>query len=301
MTLGWQSRLALGALRGLPLNALSRTAGRAASLQLPAPLQRALIRGFAAAVGVDWNEVRDPIDSFPSLQAFFTRALAPGVRPRDESEGAFLAPCDGSWGASGRVHQGTLLQVKGRHYPLADLLGSAADATALEGGPYATLYLSPRDYHRFHSPLELCVSHASYLPGALWPVNRLGVEGVPRVFAVNERICIGLHPPQRPDAQLFVVAVGATMVGSVRVVFDDALTTNAAASSPRECRYPELPRIGRGEELGRFEFGSTLVVVASPGWIELDAPAAGTPLRLGTRIGSVLPHGPASGQSGGTP
>ena len=177
----------------------------------------------------------------------------------------------------------------------------AADATTLEGGPYATLYLSPRDYHRFHTPLELCVSHANYFPGALWPVNRLGVEGVPRIFAVNERICIGLHPPQRPDAQLFVVAVGATMVGSVRVVFDDELGTNVAASAPREHRYPELPRIGRGEDLGRFEFGSTLVVVASPGWIELNPLATGSPLRVGSRIGSVQSRGPASGQSGGTP
>ena len=92
-----------------------------------------------------------------------------------------------------------------------------------------------------------------------------------------------------------------TMVGSVRVGFDDALGTNTAVSSPRECRYPELPRIGRGEELGRFEFGSTLVVVASPGWIELDPLATGSPLRVGSRIGSVHSRGPASGQSGGTP
>lgn len=272
-----------------------------ASLQLPAPLQRALIRGFAAAVGVDWSEVRDPIDTFPSLQAFFTRALAPGVRPRDESEGALLAPCDGRWGASGHVHQGTLLQVKGHRYPLADLLGSAADATALEGGPFATLYLSPRDYHRFHAPLDARVCRARYLPGSLWPVNRLGVEGVPGLFAVNERICIGLSPPDRPEAQLLIVAVGATMVGSVRVVFDRELGTNAAAPQRLERRYAEPLLLAGGDELGRFEFGSTLVVVASPGWLELDVRAPGSPLRVGMRVGSVQPLRPDEGQNGGSP
>ena len=301
MTPSWYSRLALDALGRLPLHAISRAAGRFASLRLPGLLQRALIRIFGVAVGVDWSEVHGPVASFPSLQAFFTRPLAPGARPRDSHEDAFLAPCDGTWGASGLVEMGTLLQVKGQPYRLGELLGSEKTAAALEGGPYATIYLAPRDYHRFHTPLELIVSHASHFPGALWPVNPLGVKGVPRIFAINERICIGLHPPERPDLQLFIVAVGATMVGSVRVVFDDALGTNTAVSSPREHRYPELARIGRGEELGRFEFGSSLVVVASPGWIELDPLATGSPLRVGSRIGSVQSRAPASGQSGGTP
>jgi len=294
MTAGWQSRLALGALRALPLNALSRAAGQLSCLQLPAPMQRALIRLFARAVGVDWSEVRDPIDSFPSLQSFFTRALRPGVRPPDTSENAFLAPCDGRWGASGHVGQGTLLQVKGQRYALADLLGSAADAAALEGGPYATLYLSPRDYHRFHAPLDAHVDRARYLPGSLWPVNRLGVEGVPGLFAVNERICIDLRPRDRPQARLLIVAVGATLVGSVRVVFDLDLGTNAAGNPAQERRYPEPRFFEGGNELGRFEFGSTLVVVASPDWLALDTREPGTPLRLGTRIGSVLPLGPTT-------
>lgn len=297
----WRTRLALSALGRLPLNALSRGAGRVAALRLPGPLQRGLIRLFAAAVGVDWSEVRDPIDSFDSLQAFFTRALAKGVRPLDVREEAFLSPCDGAWGASGHVSEGTLLQVKGRPYRLADLLGSEEAATALEGGPFTTLYLSPRDYHRFHAPLDVQVSQASYLPGSLWPVNHLGVEGVPGLFGVNERICIGLQPRQHPGAQLMVVAVGATLVGGVRVVFDAELGSNRADGKRRERSYPDLPRIARGDELGRFEFGSTLVVVASPGWLALEAPEPGSPLRVGTRIGSVTLLRPAEGQPGGTP
>ena len=302
MTPGWQSRLVLGALRALPLNALSRAAGRFARLQLPPPLQRALIRFFARAVGVDWSEVRDPIDSFPSLQSFFTRALRPGVRPSDPGEHGFLSPCDGRWGASGRVEQGMLLQVKGQDYALADLLGSAEDAAAVEGGPYATLYLAPRDYHRFHVPLDARVVRARYLPGSLWPVNRLGVEGVPGLFAVNERICMELKPEEESGARLWIVAVGATMVGGMRVVFDRELGTNTARLPAQERRYPEPPFLQSGSELGRFEFGSTLVVVASPGWLALDAREPGTPLRLGTRIGSVLPLGEAStAPHGGTP
>src|SRR4051812_16214612 len=142
-------RSAIAGLRLLPKNALSRWAGRAAALRLPAPLQRWQIRAFARAVGADLDELRDPVDSFASLQDFFTRALRDGARPIDPSPDAVVAPCEGRWGASGRIAEGTVLQVKGRPYSLAALLGDAAAAQAYEGGVYATFYLSPRDYHRF--------------------------------------------------------------------------------------------------------------------------------------------------------
>ena len=288
MTPSWYSRLALAALGRLPLHAISRAAGRFASLRLPGLLQRGLIRLFGAAVGVEWSEVRDPIASFPSLQAFFTRALAPGVRPRDEREDAFLAPCDGSWGACGRVERGTLLQVKGQRYRLAELLGSEATAADMEGGPYATLYLSPRDYHRFHAPCDVEVVSARYLPGTLWPVNRLGLEGVDGLFAQNERICAWMRvagtdgPPG-----LCLVAVGATLVGSVRVAFDD-LTTNVPGAAITTRSYQPPVAYARGAEWGRFEFGSTIVLLAAPSVVALDLAQPGASLRLGTRIGALL-------------
>ena len=278
-------RAVLAGLRALPIHLLSRLAGRVASVSLPAALQQWEIRAFARGVGADLDEVRDPLSSFPSLQAFFTRALRDGVRPIDSADDALVAPCDGSWGAAGQVEHGTLLQVKGRPYSLAALLGSEVAARVFEGGAFATFYLSPRDYHRFHTPCALRVVGATYLPGTLWPVNRIGVEGVDGLFAQNERIC-AFMTVAGGDVDLCLVAVGATMVGKVRVTFDE-LSTNVRGARPLERCYADGPRFAKGEEWGRFEFGSTIVLVAAPRLVDLDVQPPGTPLRLGRRIGTL--------------
>jgi phosphatidylserine decarboxylase len=269
------------------LHLLSRAAGACTSLRLPSPLQRAQIRLFGRLVGVDFSEVGDPIGSFPSLQAFFTRRLADDARPIDPDPEAVVAPCDGTWGATGAVRRGTLLQVKGRPYSLGALLGSDAEAAAFEGGSFATFYLSPRDYHRFHAPCDARVTRTRYLPGALWPVNRLGVESVEGVFAQNERICAFMQVERGGiGGTLCVVAVGATFVGKIRLRFDDLTTCVRSGSVERA--YPGAGHaVVKGEEWGRFEFGSTLILVAAPGLVRFDAPAPGAALRLGTRIGST--------------
>jgi phosphatidylserine decarboxylase len=293
----WSRGLALGALRGLPLHLLSRAAGACAALHLPPPLQRAQIRLFGRLVGVDFAEVADPIESFPSLQAFFTRRLADGARPIDPDPEAVVAPCDGAWGAAGSVRRGTLLQVKGRPYSLGALLGSDRDAAAFEGGSFATFYLSPRDYHRFHAPCEARVTRARYIPGALWPVNDLGVRGVEGLFAQNERICAFMRVARGgAGSSLCAVAVGATLVGKVRLCFDELCT--GARGGGAERAYPDGGHaLAKGEEWGRFEFGSSLILVAAPELIRLDAQAHGAALRLGSRIGSL--RAPGAGVAAG--
>jgi phosphatidylserine decarboxylase len=284
----WSHRALLGALRALPTHALSRAAGRVVSTRLPGPAQRWQIRAFARAVGADLSEVRDPIESFRCLQDFFTRALAADARPIDPDRDAIVAPCDGAWGAAGTVERGTLLQVKGRPYSLAALLGNETAAAPFDGGRYATFYLSPRDYHRFHAPCAVTVVHATYLPGTLWPVNRIGIDGVDGLFAQNERICAFMSV-RGAAVDLCLVAVGATLVGKVRVTFDD-LTTNVRGAAPVERHYGDNgPRLAKGEEWGRFEFGSTIVMIAAPGLLTLDLQAPGSPLRLGQHIGSLQP------------
>lgn len=278
-------RLALAALGRLPLHALSRAAGRLAALRLPGPLQRAEIRLFGRAVGVDFSEARDPIEAYPSFQDFFTRPLAKGVRPIDPAPDAFVSPCDAAWGAAGRVSSGHLLQVKGRPYTVAALLGDAAAAQRCEGGAFATFYLSPRDYHRFHAPCDARVEQARYLPGRLWPVNRLGVEGVDGLFAENERIAACFRTPG--GAALWLVAVGATLVGKVHVVFDDLSTNRPGSGAVTRAYGDRAPSLAKGEEWGRFEFGSTLVLVAEPRAVRLEAAAPGRPVRLGERIGTL--------------
>ena len=286
MALSLAERFAIALMRELPLHAWSRAAGWLASKPLPRTLQRAEIHAFAALVGADLREAAEPVERYATLQDFFTRELANGARPIDPSPEAFVSPCDGAWGASGRVEHGALLQVKGRPYSLGALFGADHDAVRYEGGDFATFYLSPRDYHRFHAPCDLQVVRAVYLPGRLWPVNRLGVEGVPGVFAENERIAMFCALPGREGESLCLVAVGATLVGKVRVVFDELST--GSGDVPVECRYGSAGRrLSKGDELGRFEFGSTLVMAAAPGALALDAQPPGTLLRLGRRIGSV--------------
>ncbi len=279
----WQRKLTLGAVRLLPRNTLSRLLGRLAELRLPGPLMRLVIRIYGRFAGVDFSEVRDPLSSFATLQSFFTRALCPGARPIDADPMALVAPCDGAWGASGQVRDGALLQIKGRPYSLGALLGADRQAAHFEGGQFATFYLSPRDYHRFHMPLDGQLTAATYLPGTLWPVNRAGVEGIDGLFAQNERLCAFFDLAS--GGRLALVAVGATVVGKVRVSFDDLTTNLRGATAVRRTYGGQL--IGRGVEWGRFELGSTIILVATADALCLDTQSVGTPLRLGQRIGHL--------------
>ncbi len=278
-------RVALAGLRALPKHLLSHLAGRAAELRLPEPLRGWALRSFGRAVGVDFTEIGDAIESFASLQAFFTRALRAGARPIDPAADAVVAPCDGQWGTSGTVADHTLLQVKGRAYSLDALLGDAARAGDFDGGAYATFYLAPRDYHRFHMPCAARVRRATYLPGALWPVNRLGVDHIDGLFARNERVC-AYFAVDGDAIDLCLVAIGATLVGSVRVTFDD-LRTNRSGQRVDRVYAQAAPSFAKGDEWGRFEFGSTIVMIAAPGRMVLEYKPPGSRLRLGERIGRL--------------
>ena len=284
---GW-----LVVLRWLPASWLTRVAGKLAGLTLPTSLRAPACRLFGRVLGVDFSEVRDPLSSFRSLQDFFTRALRPGLRPVDPAADAVVSPCDGAWGASGRVERGMLLQLKGRSYALSELIAEPSLAERLEGGAYATFYLSPSDYHRFHAPCDAWVRRAVHVPGSLWPVSGIGLEGVDGLFARNERLVaqMDLRQDESGDASpaLCVVAVGAMLVGKVRLTFDDLATRRRASLSPvRDYPVPGIA-LKKGVEWGRFEFGSTLIIVAAAGFMELESRPPGTPIRLGERIGRLM-------------
>jgi phosphatidylserine decarboxylase len=282
-----KDRAVISSLKMLPQNHMSRAMGVLAATTIPKVLGTLPVRAFGGVFGVDFDEVKDPLESFSSIQQFFTRSLKDGARPVDAAADAFVSPCDGAWGQAGTITDGTALQVKGRPYSVAQLLRDDQLAASLEGGSYATLYLSPRDYHRFHAPIAGDVVSARHIPGALWPVNHAGVHYVDGLFAVNERITALLRPTAHKNARLVMVAVGATMVGKVHVTFDD-LTTNVPGASSTLRDYASDPKpLAKGEEWGRFEFGSTLVLLATRGLVSLDVQAPGTPLKLGARIGTL--------------
>ncbi len=296
MTAHWGALRILLAI--LPRNALSRGAGRLASIPLPGPIQRAEIRLFARLAGVDLREAAEPIEAYPTLNDFFTRRLRAGVRPLAAAEDALVSPCDGAWGQSGCIEGGTLLQIKGRAYRVADLLCDEEIAAHYEGGHYATFYLSPRDYHRFHTPAAGAIRRIDHCPGSLWPVNAIGLQGVDRLFARNERLCayleLALPPEDTPSPILAMVAVGAMMVGSVRLSFDPLRTNVPGARLQRRELGREGVRFARGEEWGHFRFGSTVVLLTPPGAIEPEFRASGHPVRLGERIGRIRGRGGAA-------
>jgi len=276
VTIAGQTVLAL--LRVLPEKDLSRVVGALA--RLPAPLA---VRTFASLYGVAVDEAELPLDAYRSLVDFFTRRLKPGARPIAPGEGVLVSPVDGVLDVQGPIVDGTLIQAKGHQYTAAALLAvspESDEARRYAHGQFATLYLSPRDYHRTHAPADVHVRAVRYVPGSLWPVNANAVQNVSGLFARNERLVIELESPI--FGRIAYVMVGATCVGRMRVAFDPELLTNVRGAELREKHYdPPIP-LAKGAELGVFELGSTVVLLLEPG-VALDRPDG--PIKVGEHLG----------------
>jgi len=275
-------RLLILLLSVLPKHAMSRVAGRLANRPLPLKLRVPVLRGFSRIFGAVPEEAELPLAEYGSINAFFTRQLKPGLRPIAAK--AIVSPVDAAVGAYGPVADDVLVQAKGRNYSLAALLGHSELAHAMDGGTFATLYLAPRDYHRIHVPVDGDIVEATYIPGELWPVNVHAVMHVADLFAVNERIVVTIRA--RAGGTIVVVLVGATMVGTTRVAFDD-LHTNARRREVQRRTYDPPVPVRAGGPLGHFEFGSTVIVVCSRQVGALDPLTEGESVRMGQRMGRV--------------
>lgn len=279
-------RLLILFLSVLPKHGLSRAAGALANRTVPRVLRAPVYRAFSRVFGAVVEEAELPLAEYPSLNAYFTRRLRPGLRPITPD--ALVSPVDGTVGAAGRIADDALLQAKGRTYSLTALLGDEALARRVDGGSFATLYLAPRDYHRVHVPVDGVISAATYVPGELWPVNVHAVTHVADLFAVNERIVITIE--RSGGGVVAVVLVGATMVGMTRIAFDDLHTNARRREVQRRAYDPPLP-VSAGGPLGHFEFGSTVIMLCSPDAGALDPLAEWQTVRMGQRIGRLA--GPA--------
>ena len=275
-------RLLILFLSVLPKHLMSRVAGWIANRPVPRSLRPAVYRAYSRIFGAAPEEAELPLSEYPSINAFFTRALKPGLRP--VAAQAIVSPADAAVGAWGPVADDTLIQAKGRDYSLLALLGDESLAHRMEGGSFATFYLAPRDYHRLHVPVDGVVTGATYIPGELWPVNTFAVTHVADLFAVNERIVLTIEPPG--GGLVTVVLVGATMVGMTRLVFDD-LHTNARRREVQRRTYDPPVPVRAGGPLGHFEFGSTVIVVCSRDSGALDPLAVGQSVRMGQRVGTI--------------
>ncbi len=219
---------------------------------------RWVIRRYA--VEMDLALEPDPA-AYPHFNAFFTRALRPGARPLAEGGQNLVSPADGVVSAAGDIVDGQLFQAKGKHFSLTDLLaGNAAHAAMFADGKYATIYLSPRDYHRVHIPLDGRLQAMAYVPGRLFSVNDATTRLVPGLFARNERVITIFDTPAGPMA---VLLVGAIFVGSIETVWAGRITP-PYRRRVHAWRY-DIPGeevfLKRGTEMGRFNMGSTVIVL----------------------------------------
>jgi len=272
-------------VRAVSAPALSRLTAPLADLRLPGPLLRALMRAYIRAYRVDMSEAAEPLTAFPSFNAFFTRRLRPGARPICAEAGVVVSPCDSRVHSIGTMPEdGRLEQIKGRTYSVSALLGSEDDARTFARGVHATLYLSPSMYHRVHSPVDGHIRAWRYVPGRLFPVNGLAIRHVNNLFAVNERVSILIDSPE--FGPVAVIMVGAANVGRMSLSFADLVTNSGR---PGALIQPPAPiPIARGEELGAFNLGSTVVLlVADP----LLQPAGIGPGQL-VHVGEPLWHRP---------
>ena len=265
-----------------PHHAVSRSAGRIASSEVPW-LKDMLIRRFIAAYDVDMSEAARSIDEYASFNDFFTRELKPGARPLADSAQNILSPADGAISQIGRVEQGRIFQAKGRHFTAAQLLGGDDEAAArFEGGAFATIYLSPKDYHRVHMPAAGELKSATYVPGDLFSVNQVTAENVDGLFARNERLACLF---EGADGLFANVMVGAMIVAGIETVWSGLEETHSPKLKRREFDAG-THKFAAGDEMGRFILGSTAVLLFEPGRVEwLEGLSAGDTVRMGQAIG----------------
>lgn len=258
--------------------------GMSARATVPTFLRRAAYSAFANVVGADLSEAEHELTEYRSLGEVFSRRLRPGLRVV-ESKG-IVAPCDGKVAACGRIEDGTLIQAKGRQYTVSELVADDGLAEALADGQFFTIYLSPRDYHRVHAPVDGEVRGYEYLPGTLWPVSQRFVQRVDRLFARNERAVLPLHTAAGP---VVVVLVGAAGVGNMWIALDDRETRSWRKTFGRSQRQRvELPprALGKGDELGAFLLGSTVVVLLPRQAALGEALVEGNAVRMGQAVAS---------------
>ncbi len=248
-----------------------------------------LIRWFIGRFGVDMSEALDPDPgAYTDFNAFFTRALHPGSRPLAGDDDTVVCPADGTVSAIGSVRADTLLQAKGRHYSLRALLGSDdARARPFLDGHFATVYLSPRDYHRVHMPASGRLREMIYVPGRLFSVNFTTARAIDALFARNERLVCLFDSELGPMA---LVLVGALNVAGMETVWSGPVTP-PHGRRVREWRYDDdssAVRLARGAEMGRFNMGSTVVVVFANGRVAWrDDLTAASAVRMGEALGRV--------------
>jgi phosphatidylserine decarboxylase len=239
-------------LRVLPRERITRFMGRLADVAWSRPLERAVLGAYCKAYDVALDECESP-DRWTSFDHFFTRSLREGARPLETA--TWVSPSDGRLESPGVVTQESRYLVKGRPYRVEELVGDPAEAERYVGGGGCVVYLSPRDYHRVHSPAAGKLVTVRSMPGDYYPVNSIGLDHVPNLFVRNRRVALAIDTPE--DGRVTVVMVAAMVVGRITVSGIDARDVPYGTHTMSH-------ELAAGDELGMFHLGSTAVVFFEP-------------------------------------
>ncbi|TZG27529.1 archaetidylserine decarboxylase [Sphingomonas montanisoli] len=260
----------------LPRRALTTAMGRLAKVETPIVAQP-MMRAWRFFSGADLSEAAEP--SYKSLRDAFVRALKPGARTYDPDPNVLASPCDANVGAGGTIDGDKLYQIKGAPYALSDLIPDPAVAARVRDGRYITLRLTAGMYHRFHAPSALRVRRVTYLSGDCWNVNPIALKRVEKLFCKNERAVIEADLPD--GVPILLVPVAAILVAGIRLNFlDTEKLLREQGSTPVACDVS----VARGEEMGWFEHGSTIIVFTPPGFELADGVGEGSAIRAGQAL-----------------
>ena len=250
----------------VPQHLLSRITGWLAELRYPIWLKNWVIARFVDHFDVNMADAADPETSaYANFNEFFTRPLKDGARPI--ADAPVVCPADGAISQLGDIDHGRIFQAKGQWFTTAELLGgSQADAETFKNGKFATIYLSPRDYHRVHMPVSGRLTKTCYIPGKLFSVNGVTAENVDRLFARNERLVCYFDTPVGPMA---MILVGAMVVAGIETVWEGQVAPPPRQPVVRDyARLPEPVSLEKGEEMGRFKLGSTVILLFPEGAVD---------------------------------
>lgn len=271
-----------------PQHTLSRLLGKLAECKTPW-IKDNLIQLFIERYFVDMEEAADPeAKNYKTFNDFFTRPLKEGARTITDGENTIACPADGAVSQIGDIKQGRIFQAKGQDYSLQQLIGGCAEtASQFEGGKFATIYLSPKDYHRVHMPLAGTLLSMTHVPGDLFSVNEASAESISNLFARNERAVCIFDTELGPMA---VIMVGAMIVASIETVWAGQVTP--IPQTIKTIDYTEdkkIVHLDKGEEMGRFKLGSTAIILFAKDTIDWqDYLQANSPVRMGEMIGKKV-------------
>jgi phosphatidylserine decarboxylase len=284
------SYAAANVLRLLPRATISRAMGQLADIRWSPSLGRAVVGAYTRVYDVRLEDAAQA-SGWASFDAFFTRPLRDGARTIDPAKDAIVCPADGRLDSMGPVDGTSTFTVKGRGYAVHELVGGAEEARRYQGGLGCVVYLSPRDYHRVHSPVDGEIRSIRSLPGDYFPVNEVGVAHFPNLFARNRRVAIAIDTPESSGlGRVTVVMVAAMIVGRITVSGVDARDVPFGHHE-----FTPGRKIARGEEIGVFHLGSTAVVFFEKCAEAVWTPSAGVSVRYGERLLTAHAAGGSSG------